>query len=100
EPRLEDVSSRSIELRITPSSGVQRHDLTVHDDHTTPVRTDAGAVSNDTQPNRAFSSTGSSEVPIFVADSGRARRLQSGYLPAIEDSLARDPMRVADDSSM
>jgi serine/threonine protein kinase len=104
-PRLEDVSSRSIELRITPASGVERLDVTVHDDRTRPVRTDGGsasmAVSNDTLPHRAlFASGGTGEVPIFVADGAGARRLQSGYLLAVEDSLQRPMLRAADDSSM
>jgi serine/threonine-protein kinase len=109
-PLLEDVSSRSIELRITPVSGVQRRDATELDDRTTPIATAALAVGDDTEPHTALdlvagAGPGAPQADggagrIFVADAVQTRRLQSGYLPNIEESGKRSSERVADDSSV
>jgi serine/threonine protein kinase len=88
-PRLEDVTSRSIPLRVTPSRGKERQDATEID----PVRDTASfrtaRVGSDTVREQALDSSkiivdGGSDIPIFVATKGE--RLASQYLPRVEDS--------------
>jgi serine/threonine protein kinase len=100
QPRLEDVTSRSIPLRVTPALGRERQDATEID----PVREtssfqrhqgggDTIKVGTDTVKEQAIDSAplvgdGGSDIPIFVA-TGKGERLASGYLPRVEESADR-----------
>jgi tRNA A-37 threonylcarbamoyl transferase component Bud32 len=87
---MEDVTSRSIVLRVTPAMGNrQRFDTTEidagHDDRRTTTFTTARAGGGDTEPQRAMDPSivvEDASIPIFVADP--KERLPSQYLPRID----------------
>ncbi len=70
---LEDVTSRSIVIRATPSAGAQRFDETEID----PARREHAPPTGSDTVREAAIDTGS--IPIFVAE-----RLDSQYLPPVE----------------
>jgi serine/threonine-protein kinase len=102
--RLEDVTSRSIPLRITPATGKERLDVTEIDlaRDTSSFRTQK-VIGADTVRTTALDSEqivvdtrdSGSDIPIFVA-TGKGERLSSQYLPRLEES-GRNVAR-ADDS--
>jgi serine/threonine protein kinase len=97
-PRLEDVTSRSIPLRVTPSLGRERLDATEIDPPPpSPFElrrgsTDTVKVGTDTVKEQALDTTpiavDGSDIPIFVA-TGKGERLASRYLPRVEESADR-----------
>jgi serine/threonine protein kinase len=88
---LEDVTSRSIAIRVTPARGKQRFDETEID----PPR-DA-TVKETALDSSKIVVDPPSDIPIFVA-AGRGERLPSQYLPPIEEPDEVDRGRAADDS--
>jgi serine/threonine-protein kinase len=92
---IEDVTSRSIQLRVTPAHGRARLDATevdpaVDDRQTIPFTTHRGG--GDTVRETALDSSkiavdASSAIPIFVAD---GERLPSRYLPRVDEDDDRE----------
>jgi serine/threonine protein kinase len=101
-PRLEDVTSRSIPLRVTPALGKERQDATEIDPVRHPQSLHRHKVGTDTVKEQALDSAqifvdGGSDIPIFVATS-KGERLASQYLPRVEDSGGRRVRARVDDS--
>jgi serine/threonine-protein kinase len=98
QPQLEDVTSRSIPLRVTPAFGRERQDATEIDPpQSAPFQRHKGGgdtvkVGTDTVKEQALDSAPivveSSAIPIFVA-TGQGERLASRYLPRVEESADR-----------
>ena len=89
---LDDVTSRSIAIRVTPARGKQRFDETEID----PPR-DATVKETAIDSSKIVVDQ-PSDIPIFVAAGQGAERLPSQYLPPIEESEEVDAGRAADDS--
>jgi len=97
---LEDVTSRSIAIRVTPAHGKQRFDETEidpgrGDQETIPFSTERSGGGGDTARETALDSARivaaqpTESIPIFVAV-GKIERLHSQYLPPVDVDLDED----------